>query len=87
MGVCQERIEDQMLEGLTPPQNKAVYCKVNQLEESLEQSDSEIFITAINNPQTWSANSLSTALRQKGVSLADTTIAKHRNKTCACFRA
>jgi hypothetical protein len=75
-----------MLEGLTPPKNKSVFCKVDDLAVEMTPEDREIFMSAINDREVWSANSLSTALRQRGVSIADTTIAKHRNQACACFR-
>ena len=75
-----------MLEGLAPPKNRAVYCRIADLAAEMSAADKEIFITAIEDKEVWSANSLSTALRQRGVSVADTTIAKHRNRACACFR-
>ena len=75
-----------MLEGLAPPKNRAVYCRIADLAAEMSAADKEIFITAIEDKELWSANSLSTALRQRGVSVADTTIAKHRNRACACFR-
>ena len=75
-----------MLEGLTPPKNRAVYCRIADLSAEMSEADKEIFMTAIEDKEAWSANSLSTALRQRGVSVADTTIAKHRNQACACFR-
>ena len=75
-----------MLEGLTPPKNRAVYCRIEQLLEDMTPEDKKILIDALANTGAWSANSLSSALRQRGVSVADTTITKHRNKTCACYR-
>lgn len=75
-----------MLEGLTPPKNRAVYCRIADLADSMTDADKNIFINAVDNKELWSANSLSTALRQRGISVADTTIAKHRNRVCACFR-
>ena len=75
-----------MLEGLTPPKNRAVYCRIADLAAEMSETDKEIFLKAVEDKELWSANSLSTALRQRGVSVADTTIAKHRNRACACFR-
>lgn len=74
-----------MLEGLTPPKNKAVYCKIQQLSEELTESDRKILNDAMDS-EMWSSKALSTALRQRGISAADTTITKHRNKSCACYR-
>jgi hypothetical protein len=75
-----------MLEGLTPPKNKAVYCRIEQLMADMTPEDKKILTDALANTSGWSSNSLSKALRQRGVSVADTTIAKHRGKTCACYR-
>ena len=75
-----------MLEGLTPPKNRTVYCRISDLAKEMSDADKKIFMTAIEDSETWSANSLSTALRQRGVSVADTTIAKHRNQTCNCYK-
>lgn len=74
-----------MLEGLTPPPNKSVYCKIEQLSATLDESDKKILTDALDNPD-WSANGLSMALRQRGFSVADVTITKHRQKACACYR-
>jgi len=74
-----------MLEGLTPPKSKAVYCKIDQMLAELDDNDKQIFNDALDN-EDWSANGLSMALRQRGLSVADTTITKHRQKACACFR-
>lgn len=75
-----------MLEGLEPPKNKAVYCKIALTMEQLEDADKLILTNALEDVEKWGAKTLSNALRTKGLSLADTTISKHRNKTCACFR-
>jgi uncharacterized protein (DUF2336 family) len=75
-----------MLEGMTPPKNRAVYCRVDQLLADMTPEDKKILIDALANTSAWSANALSTALRQRGVSVADTTIAKHRSQACACYR-
>jgi len=75
-----------MLEGLTPPQNKAVYCKVKETLASLEDSDKKILEEALADTDRWKHKTLSNALRAKGLSLSDTTISKHRLRVCACFR-
>lgn len=74
-----------MLEGLEPPKNKSVYCKVADLAETLQDNDRTIFMEAVND-LSWGARTLSIALRNRGLSIADTTIGKHRNKGCACYR-
>lgn len=75
-----------MLEDLVPPKNKAIYCKINQILSELDDKDKAILNGALANVEAWSANSLSAELRKRGISVADTTITKHRTKTCACFR-
>lgn len=75
-----------MLEGLTPPKSKSEYCKIDLLRKDLSEKDYKILTDAIANTEIWGAKTLSNALRQKGVSVADTTITKHRKKICACFR-
>lgn len=75
-----------MLEDLVPPKNKAIYCKINQILSELDDKDKVILNGALANIEAWSANSLSAELRKRGISVADTTITKHRTKTCACYR-
>ena len=74
-----------MLEGLEPPKNKSVYCKVADVAKTLEEGDRTILMDAVDD-RNWGARTLSTALRLRGLSIADTTISKHRNKGCACYR-
>lgn len=76
-----------MLEGLTPPENKSVFCKVKETLSSLDDSDRKILEDALADTERWKHKTLSNALRTKGVSLADTTISKHRLRVCACFRS
>ena len=75
-----------MLEGLEPAKSKSEYCKVQQTLETLDDKDTKILTDALADKDRWSDKGLSTALRQRGLSIADTTIAKHRKKACACFR-
>lgn len=75
-----------MLEGLEPITNRTFYCKIDLLRKELEPKDYEILLAAINDTNKWSAKGLQTALRSRGVVLADTTITKHRNQLCNCFR-
>jgi len=75
-----------MLEGLEPSQNRSFYCKVDTLKDELEPKDYQILIDAIADTERWTAKGLQNALKRRGLSLADTTITKHRNKLCNCFR-
>ena len=65
-----------MLEGLEPP----VIVRKTRIEEVLETldaKDQKILIDALNNPN-WSANGLSVALRQRGIKLSQSSIARYR---------
>jgi hypothetical protein len=75
-----------MLEGLTPKQNRAYRCKINDFKQQLDPKDYAILTDALEDTKTWTANGLMRALRDKGLILADTTITKHRNKQCRCFK-
>jgi len=75
-----------MLEGLQPQRTKAEYCKIQITLAELEPTDRDILAAALENTRDWPANTLSTQLRLKGLSLADVTIAKHRKRACACYR-
>lgn len=75
-----------MLEDLTPPVNKSVYCKVADIMETLEQADQKILEAALAREDVWKAKTLSVELRKRGISMADTTITKHRRRVCACYR-
>lgn len=75
-----------MLEGLEPVKNRVYYCKVDLLKDELEPNDYQILLDAIADDKKWSAKGLQTALKMRGVTLADTTIAKHRNQTCNCYK-
>ncbi len=75
-----------MLEGLTPPKSKSEYCKIDLVLKDLSKGDAQILMEALDNTDVWGAKTLSNALREKGLSIADTTITKHRKKICACYR-
>lgn len=73
-----------MLEDLKPPVRK-YSCKVASIAADLNETDSAIFVNAVNDPN-WQFKSLSNALANKGLVIVDTSIAKHRRKQCSCFR-
>ena len=75
-----------MLEGLEPNKNRAYYCKVDLLKNELEPKDYQILIDAIADAERWTSKGLQTALRGRGLILADTTITKHRTQVCNCYR-
>jgi hypothetical protein len=75
-----------MLEGLKPPKSDKP-CAVISLANAMSESDREIFLDAVKDVSVWTSNSLSKALRERGVIIADHTITKHRNRTCVCYRS
>lgn len=72
-----------MLEGLSRPEPRAGYCKVDDILQKLDEGDRKILISAIDDPS-WVAKQLSKALRERGLLLSDTTILRHRRRECIC---
>lgn len=72
-----------MLEGLTPI-TYAGKCKVGQLLDTLDESDAKILQAALDNTEMWSAHGLKNALMQRGISVGDVVIGKHRRNLCVC---
>jgi hypothetical protein len=61
-------------------------CAVRSLYEKLEPADQEILMSALADSNV-SHNALSKALRdQANVTLADTSIARHRQGMCSCSK-
>jgi hypothetical protein len=75
-----------MLEGLKPPK-AGKPCAVISLANAMSETDRDIFLDAVQNVTSWTASSLSRALRDRGIVIADHTITKHRNRTCVCHRS
>lgn len=73
-----------MLEGLTPPVRKW-NCKVKQVADELSPTDKKILLEAVDNPE-WKFKTLQKELSKRGITLVDTTLSKHRNKSCGCYR-
>jgi hypothetical protein len=75
-----------MLEDLQPPRNGTLNCKVADMVNSLEPADKEILQAAVLNTQLWGSNTLSNALKIRGLSIAGVTITRHRKRLCTCYR-
>lgn len=75
-----------MLEGLTPPKSKAIYCKVDLWLQKLDDNDKEILLAALLDWNLWPHASLARELRARGMDISDTTIGKHRHRDCACYK-
>jgi hypothetical protein len=71
-----------MLEDLEPSPNLR-NCKVRTVIESLEAKDRAILEHALTDSK-WTPHSLSTALAQRGIALADKLIRRHQVQRCSC---
>jgi hypothetical protein len=73
-----------MLENLkiTP---RRMPCAVRTFHDTLSEADQEILMSNLCNPEI-AHKSLEKALRDIGVVLSDTAIAKHRNGHCSCSK-
>ena len=72
-----------MLEDLTRPQPVATYCKVAHTASTLEQSDRDILLKAVDD-EMWPGKALARQLRERGLQISDTTILRHRRRECSC---
>jgi hypothetical protein len=72
-----------MLEDLTPPV-KELPCAVRKILDRLDESDQKILINALSDEDTWPAKTLSRALNDKGLTVSDGPIRKHRSNRCSC---
>ena len=71
------------LDGLTP-HVKEVSCRVRLLLKTLSEQDQEVLGAAVNDAQRWPARTLSNSLKERGITLTDLTITKHRKGFCSC---
>lgn len=72
-----------MLEDLSPYTYERA-CKVRTVANKLEDKDKALLYKYIEDERTWSALGLSKALSEKGISLSDQVIKRHRTKRCSC---
>ncbi len=73
-----------MLEDLPVPTDEKL-CLLAQKAAELSKEDFEILQAALNNPA-WSNIGLARALNERGFTIGDTIVLKHRKKTCRCAR-
>lgn len=73
-----------MLENLKIPTRKYP-CRVGDFYATLSEADKEILMSYLADPNV-ADKALETALRQEGITIADTSIAKHRRGLCSCSR-
>ena len=73
-----------MLEGLTPPIKESL-CVIMLRAAELEPGDLKILLDSLEDKR-WSNNALARALTQREFVTSESSLRKHRNKTCACAR-
>jgi len=64
----------------TSPQTS---CRVRVIAENLSDGDKDAFMDAVNNEDI-TAPAIERALRKNGISVAGTTIRRHRRGDCSC---
>jgi hypothetical protein len=74
-----------LLDGLTPT-TRPQLCKVRDVAESLDASDSKIFLDAVMNEK-WTVHALTGELNKRGVFISGSPIHRHRTKACSCWKA
>ncbi len=73
-----------MLENLKIETRK-LPCAVRTFYNTLSEADQEILMSNLSNPEI-PHKALEKALREVGVVLSDTAIARHRNSHCSCSK-
>jgi hypothetical protein len=74
-----------MLENLEPPVRKTP-CKVRDLLESLEPPDAEILEAAVLDSARWKIKTLADELNNRGLTISETPLSKHRARNCSCWK-
>lgn len=59
-------------------------CKIRTYLETLSAKDGELLNSYIDDVETWSSYTLSTALAKRGINIDDKIITKHRLNQCTC---
>jgi len=73
-----------MLEGLAPPFGGNL-CKVGRLAHELTPEDNEILQSAVIDER-WTTSALTLALSERGFSVGETVLRRHRTGKCSCAR-
>lgn len=72
-----------MLENMKPPVKRPP-CKVRSIMDDLDTVDRDIFAQAVDSVDGWSALTLSSELRRRGIYIGAETIRTHRRGECSC---
>jgi hypothetical protein len=73
-----------LLAGLTPPLT-VLPCKVRDTLAELDEQDQAILDAAVKDPN-WKVETLSAALRERGIQISANRIKHHRNWSCSCSK-
>ena len=73
-----------MLQGMTPP-IKEMLCAVMERAADLEPADLKVLLDSLEDKR-WSNNALAAELTRRGFEISESTVRKHRSKTCCCVR-
>jgi hypothetical protein len=72
-----------MLEDMHPPEYLTP-CAVRTLMGKLDEADQTILGNALTNRDAWGHTPLARALTDRGLSISEKAIRKHRNQLCSC---
>lgn len=72
-----------MLENMSKPVRLNRKCKVAKIADGLSVNDRELFWGYVND-DSWLAEHLSAALRDRGVQVSPNVLRLHRRSGCAC---
>lgn len=73
-----------MLEDLTLPVRQTS-CRIRTVKSELSDKDAAILETAVMNP-VWPCKTLENELSNKGVTVSEKSIKRHREKRCSCWK-
>lgn len=73
-----------MLEDLSLPV-RIVSCRVRTVKEAMSKEDQVILEKAVMNPE-WPLKTLSNELAKREITVSDSAIKNHREKTCSCWK-
>jgi hypothetical protein len=72
-----------MLENLEPT-TRELACKVRTIMTQLDKNDADLFTAYLADDVKWPSNSLSKALKSRGLEISPNTLQKHRMGNCSC---
>ena len=73
-----------LLDGLAPPK-KVWPCRVRDAADGLDPKDAKILLDAVMSKD-WAYSTLENALKERGISIGQQGIKRHRMGTCSCSK-